>query len=71
VAARDHEILRIPGHRPDKPVTTVSYMSQPDAMVMRSRSLAGIILWSLWQAFRIPAYVFLSRVCATASQSGF
>jgi hypothetical protein len=60
VAARDYEILRIPGHRPDELMTTASYISQPDAMVTRSRSVAGIILWCLWQAFRIPAYLFLS-----------
>jgi hypothetical protein len=60
VAARDFEILRIPGHRPDELMTTASYKSHPEAMVTRSRSVAGIILWCLWQAIRIPAYLFLS-----------
>jgi hypothetical protein len=60
VAARDYEILRTPGHRPDEPMTTATYMSQPDALVTRSRSVAGIILWCLRRTIRIHAYLFLS-----------
>jgi hypothetical protein len=41
-------------------MTIASYISHPDAMVSRSRTVAGIILWCLWQAFRFPAYLFLS-----------
>jgi hypothetical protein len=41
-------------------MTTASYMSHPGAMATRSRTVAGIILWCLWQAIRIPAYLFLS-----------
>jgi hypothetical protein len=60
VAARDYGILRTPELRSDEVMTTASYMSQSDAMVSRSRTVAGIILWCLWQAIRIPAYFFLS-----------
>ena len=60
MAARDYAILRIQGHRPDELMSTTSYMSEPNAMVTRSRSVAGIILWCLWQTIRIPAYLFLS-----------
>jgi hypothetical protein len=41
-------------------MTTANYLSHPDAMVSRSRTFAGIILWCLWQTIRIPAYLFLS-----------
>jgi hypothetical protein len=43
-------------------MTTANYISHPDAMVSRSRTVAGIILWCLWQTIRIPAYLFLSIV---------
>jgi hypothetical protein len=60
VAAPEFETLRTPEHRPDEPMTTASYMSDPEAMATRSQRVAGIILWCLWQAIRIPAYLFLS-----------
>jgi hypothetical protein len=41
-------------------MTAASYMSHSDAMAPRSRTVAGIILRCLWQAIRIPAYLFLS-----------
>jgi hypothetical protein len=41
-------------------MTTANYMSHPGAMTTRSRTVAGIILWCLWQAIRIPAFLFLS-----------
>jgi hypothetical protein len=41
-------------------MTTANYLSHPDAMVSRSRTVAGIVLWCLWQAIRIPTYLFLS-----------
>jgi hypothetical protein len=41
-------------------MTTANYLSHPDAMVSRSRTVAGILLWCLWQTIRIPAYLFLS-----------
>jgi hypothetical protein len=30
-------------------MTTASYMSDPDAMATRLRTVAGIILWCLWR----------------------
>jgi hypothetical protein len=45
---------------PALPMTTACYMSHPKAMAGRSRTVAGIILWCLWQAIRIPTYLFLS-----------
>jgi hypothetical protein len=41
-------------------MTTANHISHPDAMVSRSRTVARIILWCLWQVIRIPAYLFLS-----------
>jgi hypothetical protein len=41
-------------------MTTANYISHPDAMVSRSQTVAGIILWCLWQTIRIPAYLLLS-----------
>ena len=41
-------------------MATANYISHPDAIGSRSRTVAGIILWCLWQTIRIPAYVFLS-----------
>jgi hypothetical protein len=41
-------------------MTIASYMSHPDAVATRSRTASGIILWCLWQAIRVPAYLFLS-----------
>ncbi len=41
-------------------MTTAWHLSDPYAMAPRSRTVAGIILWCLWQAIRIPAYLFLS-----------
>jgi hypothetical protein len=41
-------------------MTITSDLPDPYAMTPRSRTVAGIILWCLWQAIRIPAYLFLS-----------
>jgi hypothetical protein len=41
-------------------MTIASDLPDPYAMAPRSRTVAGIILWCLWQAIRIPAYLFLS-----------
>ncbi len=41
-------------------MTTANYISHPDAMESRSRTVAGILLWCLWQTIRIPAYLFMS-----------
>ncbi|HTC52230.1 MAG TPA: hypothetical protein VK700_09865 [Steroidobacteraceae bacterium] len=41
-------------------MTTASDLSDSYAITPRSRTVAGIVLWCLWQAIRIPAYLFLS-----------
>ena len=66
MAAPDYEIPWTPEHRSDQPMATANYISHPDAMVSRSQTVAGIILWCLWQTIRIPAYLFLSVLAPVA-----